>query len=132
MTETTMTAAQRIKRQILINAKADGVTITPDNIDELFDAANENWELQDDINEFRCSGVETPEIAAPYSRHLEADAVARKLDDGSWVGWVYWYGGGKHAEPEAVEWMNDAYDLELVETKTIEVNVFKKAEASKE
>lgn len=135
MSTTSMTPEQRIKRQILINADMhakDGVRIeiTADNVDELFDEANENWELQDDISEFRCSGAETPEIPAPYSRHYESDSVARQLDDGSWVGWTYWYGGGKHGEPDAIEWMDDAYDVEIFETKTIVVNVFKKVEAA--
>lgn len=128
-----MTPEQRIKRQILINADMhakDGVRIeiTADNVDELFDEANEDWGLQDDINEFRYSGTYTPEIEAPWSRHYEADAVARQLDDGSWVGWIYWHGGGKHGEPEAIDWMDEAYDLEIAETKTIVVNVFKKVE----
>lgn len=126
-----MTATQRIMRQILIDAdlhSEDGrrIQITEENVDELFDEANEDWELQDAIQEFRCSGEETPEIPAPSSRHYEADSVARQLDDGSWVGWVYWHGGGKHGEPEAIDWMEDAYDLEVVETKTVVVNVFKK------
>lgn len=24
--------------------------------------------------------------------------------DGTWVGWTYWYGGGKYAEPSAIPW----------------------------
>lgn len=49
------------------------------------------------------------------------------MTDGSWVGWVYWYGGGKHGDPEDIEWMKDAYDLELTETeKLVVVQEFKK------
>ena len=76
--------------------------------------------------EFREGQVET-KLPCEYSRHYESKAVARKMTDGSWVGWAYWYGGGKHGDPEGVEWMEDAYDLELTETeKMIVVQEFKK------
>ncbi len=42
--------------------------------------------------------------------------------DGSWVGWTFWYGGGKHGEPGNVPWMEDAYDL----TFTLEAVVVKR------
>jgi hypothetical protein len=131
MSNNAMTPEQRIKRQILIDADAhakDGVRveITADNVDALFNEANKDWGLQDDINGFRYSGTRTPEIPAPISRHYEADSVARQLDDGSWVGWAYWHGGGKYGEPEAIDWMGGAYELEIAETKTGVVYVFKK------
>ena len=31
--------------------------------------------------------------------------------DGSWVGWTYFFGGGKHGEPSEMPWMEDAYDV---------------------
>lgn len=41
------------------------------------------------------------------TRHYEVDAVALCIF-GTWVTWDYYYGGGKHGEPEAVEWIDDA------------------------
>lgn len=129
---TTMTAEQRIKRQILINCDLhaeDGrrIEITAENVDKLFEEADgDGWWLKDAKQQFRCSGQGT-NIPAPYDRHFESKSVARQLDDGAWVGWTYWYGGGKHGKPEEIDWMEDAYDLEVVETKTVVVNVFRKA-----
>ena len=130
-----MNAEQRIKRQILIDADLhakDGVRleITEDNVDELFDEANEDYKLQDEISEFRCSGGDTG-LAAPYSRHYESTAVGKKLDDGTWVGWTYWYGGGKHGEPEAIDWMDEAYEMDVTEKeKVMTVRTFKAKEQS--
>ena len=126
-----MTPEQRIKRQILINAdrhSKDGVRIdiTAENVDELFEEADgDDYELQDEKSEFRCSGEDTG-LEAPYSRHYECTAVGKKLDDGVWVGWNYWYGGGKHGEPEAIDWMDGAYELDVTEEeKMVVVKTFK-------
>lgn len=116
-----MTPEQKLKHAILLLAAKqeyitlqDGLEITSENVDELYDENDQDWELQDARNEIRCSGEETG-IGAPYSRHYESDSVAAQMPDGSWVGWTYWYGGGKHGEPEAVDWMEDAYDLSCTE-----------------
>ena len=126
-----MTPEQRIKRQILINAdlhSKDGVRIeiTADNVDELFNEADgDDYGLQDDKSEFRYSGEPTG-IKAPYSRHYECDSVGRKLDDGFWIGWDYWHGGGKHGEPDGIEWMDSAYELDVTEQeKMVVVRTFK-------
>jgi hypothetical protein len=37
--------------------------------------------------------------------------------DGSWVGWTYWYGGGKHGEPGSIKWVEDAYDVVMTEVQ---------------
>lgn len=125
-----MTPEQKIKLHILQKAIKDGVVdaikspITAENVCERFDAANDDWQLQDYISEFR-SGGDATDIAAPYSRHYESTSVAMKMDDGSWVGWTYWYGGGKHGEPEAIDWMEDAYFLDCKEEeKVVTVRTF--------
>jgi hypothetical protein len=131
-----MTAEQKIKREILLIAGkneeyaylAEG--ITEGNVDERYTTLDE---LDDTIheleNDFRCCGMATG-INCEYSRHYESKGVAAKLSDGSWVGWTYWYGGGKHGEPESVEWMEYAYDLEVTETeKMVVVREFKKVGA---
>lgn len=67
----------------------------------------EDTELIDDLDEFRCSGeaVDIKGLKAERSRHYEVDRVATKILDGIFVSWLYWYGGGKHAEPEGIDWM---------------------------
>jgi len=57
-------------------------------------------------------------------------SVARKFSlswGDKWVGWTYWYGGGKHGEPESVEWMEDAYFVGVKEETRV-VLVFSKVE----
>ena len=123
-----MNAQQKIKHLIL-NRLADWdeipcPTVTVANVDELFDAVDEP---QDAMNDVRCGEVETG-LPSPSSRHYEAKEVAAKAPDGSWVGWTYWYGGGKHGEPESVEWIEYAYDLTCVEEeKRVVVQTFTKA-----
>lgn len=81
--------------------------------------------LHDALSEVRSSGEETGLVVA-YSRHYESKAVARQLPDGTWVGWTYWYGGGKHGEPSSIPWMGDAYDVTAHEETRV-VRVFDRA-----
>jgi hypothetical protein len=112
-----MTPYQKIKHLILLKHQSwnpeflAGTEITADNVDELYDESNEDYELQDAISEARYSGEETG-VPAPSSRHYESKSVATQYIDGSWVGWTYWYGGGKHGEPEAIDWMDEAYEVD--------------------
>jgi hypothetical protein len=126
-----MTPEQKIKHLILIryaelNKKPAPENVTAENIDELYDETNgDDYELQDAISDVRCSGEETG-LSCDWSRHYESDAVAAKAPDGSWVGWTYWYGGGKHGEPEAIDWIEDAYDVTCTEEeKLVVVRTFK-------
>jgi hypothetical protein len=128
-----MTPEQKIKQLILnLQARWSGETapdVNAENIDEVFDAANEDWALQDSINEIRCSGIETG-LKCDWSRHYESEAVAMQAVDGSWVGWTYWFGGGKHGEPEAMPWMEHAYDVDCAEeVKVVTVRTFTKPAA---
>lgn len=117
-----MTPMQKVRHLILaLDAewKDEKLTdVTEENVDDLFDAANEDWGLQDSINEIRCTGIETG-LPAPLSRHYEADSVAAQYFDGSWVGWTYWHGGGKHGEPEAIDWIEHAYDVQCQEEEKL-------------
>lgn len=122
-----MTPEQKIKRQILLierryNPGLTDVIITVDNVDELFE---EHDSLQDAIEEFRSSGIETSLPTQQWSRHYEYESVARQVCDGSWVGWTYFHGGGKHGEPEAIDWMDSAYEVNCVsEERLVIVNTF--------
>ena len=115
-----MTPEQKIKHALILLAseppicKLDIVPITADNVDDLYD----DIDATDCIYDFRQGEVET-NIPTPYSRHYEAKSVAALMPDGSWVGWTYWYGGGKHGDPESIDWMEDAYDLNVVEEEKL-------------
>ena len=127
-----MTPELKIKREILLSAAKDDPEqhVVPLDTEGAVRAAWDNlvdldihWDYMSD---FRGGGVETG-LPCAWNRNYESKSVARKLSDGSWVGWTYWYGGGKHGEPEAIDWMQDAYDLEYTEEeKLIVVRTFKK------
>lgn len=120
-----MTPSQKIKYLILLKLIEWGEftlneEVTSDNVDSLYDEASENDSFSDAVEEVRVCGVET-NLECEYSRHYESTAVADKLPDGSWVGWTYWYGGGKHGEPSAIGWISDAYDVKCVEEEKLVV-----------
>lgn len=127
-----MTPEQKIKHLIL-NRRAEladesAPVVTAENVDDLYEEAdiNDDGNLQDARSEVRCSGIETG-LKCDWSRHYESNAVAAQAPDGSWVGWTYWYGGGKHGEPEAIDWVEDAYDVACTEEqKMVTVRTFTK------
>lgn len=111
---------------VISDAFSDELTtaITEDNIDDLYEAFRDD--MYDLKYEFREGEVET-NLPCDYSRHYESKSVAAKMPDGSWVGWTYWYGGGKHGEPESIDWVSGAYDLNVVEEeKLVIVRTFTK------
>ena len=121
-----MTPEQKLKHAMLLWADVTE-TITADNVDELFDSElvekDQHWDAK---SEMRSGEVETG-LPCDYSRHYESKSVAAKMPDGSWVGWTYWYGGGKHGNPEEIDWMDDAYDLTCTEEeKVVTVRTFAK------
>jgi hypothetical protein len=116
-----MDAKQLIKWSILSLAVSGGDIpelphITSENIDEVYDDFKND--IYDYEYEFREGEVET-DISCDYSRHYESNSVATKAPNGIWVGWTYWYGGGKHGEPEAIDWMSDSYILNCVEEEKL-------------
>ena len=130
-----MTPQQKIKHLILAKAaewedKNLG-EVSAGNVDELYDElveADGHWDAKSEV---RSGDVETG-IPCDCSRHYESKSVAAKMIDGSWVGWTYWYGGGKHGEPEAIDWMKDAYNLDCTEEeKVVVVQTFAKKEDGK-
>jgi hypothetical protein len=124
-----MTPCNKIMREILFQAGYDGDLCDDDSVESAW-SNEEDWAdedgIRDCVDEFRCSGIPT-DLPAPTSRHYESKSVARELMDGTWVGWTYWYGGGKHGEPGAVPWMEHAYDVACVEEeKLVVVRTFTK------
>lgn len=129
-----MTPEQHIKLQIInVAFKWENETyILPplSNIDDEYDKYQESFKYGDNIQDAESvvrEGDDETEIPSPDSRHYESKSVASKMDDGTWVGWIYWYGGGKHGEPEAMDWISDAYFLDCKETtKMVTVRSFSK------
>lgn len=118
----------KLKYAILDLAATWNDEVLPDNLTE--EQVEEYWEdseyLEDAISEIRCSGIETG-LPGQYSRHYESEEVAVQCPNGDWVGFTYWHGGGKHGEPEAIDWMEYAYDLDCVEEeKLVVVQTFTK------
>lgn len=75
-------------------------------------------------DEIRTSGYETG-LPAASSRHYECEAVAVGAPNGQWVGFTYWHGGGKHGNPEEIDWIEHAYHVECVEEeKLVTVRTF--------
>jgi len=127
-----MTPEQKLKHLILYKISADSgeplVEVTAENVDGLYDEADEE-DIGEAAAELR-EGEHATGLTAPSSRYYEAKEVAAQAPDGSWIGWTYWYGGGKHGEPEAIDWMASAYALDCVaEEKMTTVRTFTKAAA---
>lgn len=98
---------------------------TAEQIEAAYDLAVERGLHWDWENEFREGEFET-EIPCASSRHYESKSVATKIGN-EYVGWTYWYGGGKFGEPEAIDWMEDSYFLDCKEEQvTITQRTFTK------
>jgi len=132
-----MTPVQKLKKHIIETAIGYAkspeefieVEITAENVDSLFDGFQEDDHklsnaMSDAICTIRGCGEETS-LTHEYSRHYESYAVAAEMSDGTWVGWTYWYGGGKHSDPDSIPWVNDAYEVKC-ETVMKPVKVFTK------
>lgn len=97
--------------------------ITKDNIDDIY----YDGDFYEAADEIRRSGVETGLPKREYSRHYETEEVAIKTPDGSWVGFTFWHGGGKHGNTEEIEWIKYAYDVNCKEeVQTVIVQKFSK------
>jgi hypothetical protein len=119
-----MTPEQKLKWAILerywiVNGEPRQ-PVTAENIDAKYEERDQDDNLCDFVEEIRCCGIET-EIDPDWSRHYESKSVAAMMPDGSWVGWTYWYGGGKHGEPQAIDWMCYAYELNCMEEERMVV-----------
>lgn len=114
-----LTAPQKLKYAILELAYIwRGETIRKDMTGEEIEDEFDYLDGSDAINEIRTSGTET-KLPRESSRHYESDEVAVQCPTGEWVGFTYWYGGGKHGEPEAIDWIPHAYDLTVVSKEVV-------------
>lgn len=133
-----MTAEFLIKKEIieesLKNETFDSAIdhrTTPLTTEALIETVWNDWSnsskgnFWDAKNAFRESGEDSGIPSRQHSRYYESDEVARQLNDGTWVGWTYWHGGGKHGEPEAIDWIESAYFPQVKEEiKTLTVRTF--------
>lgn len=137
-----MTPKQKLRKEILeIYKESEDLDppwnygeITEENVDSLYHELDGNSDFIQEIrNDLRTWGTET-NISCEYSRHYDSNAVAYQLKDGNWIGWTFWYGGGKWGEPDAIPWMEHAYDLEIISEKEVVavVREFKKKDVKPE
>ena len=133
-----MTPIQLIKF-IYLNSKVPWASqetaskVTGDMVDKLFDKEFPNRDgysvsilLANTASDIR-SGTEETGLACEYSQSFESKSVASKAPNGQWVGWTYWYGGGKHSYAEETGWAEDAYLLDMLEeSRTFTAHIFTK------
>ena len=143
-----MTAQQKVKALILMRYRQWGNTVpeltketidatgntvpelTKETIDATWQKLQEMDNVRDAMNDIRSGSDITGLPDRQWSRNYESDEVGAKLPDGSWVGWTHWQGGGKNGEPEAIDWISDAYDITCTEEqKMVTVRRFAKVGA---
>ncbi len=122
-----LTPEQKLKQKILAYGET-GIardiikSLTGEQIDSTYLAKwdDDDLDSMDEAQEETRGGYEyETTIDPPGSRNYESKSVASMMLDGSYVGWTYWYGGGKHGEPEAIDWIGDAYDLDVTEEQKL-------------
>lgn len=126
-----LTATQLIKKAIVQRINEQNYDDyqqpinTVEEIEVAYDLAVEkdlHWDWE---NEVRSGGIET-ELPAPFSRHYECDIHAQKIDD-QWVGYPFFYAGGKYGQPQEMEWISDAFFVDCKEEeKLVVVRTFSK------
>lgn len=119
----------KIKREIIRIAQENypeeftfGPLDTEEQIDEEYSLFNDTEAGSDYCREieqdYRYGEVETG-LPVEWSRHYESKAVATQTAEGDWIGWTFWHGGGKHGEPESIDWVEDSYNLKCTEEEKI-------------
>ena len=126
-----MTPTEKLMQKV-IHAATGEIVHDPADVRRRYLDLGEDPETEDARHDaeagIRGCGVPTG-LPCDYSRHYESKAVAAEMLDGSWVGWTYWYGGGKHGEPSGIPWMEDAYEVETTVVMK-PVREFKKVETT--
>lgn len=114
------TASQHLMKEILFRSEAITAKLTPENIEEIYESCDDSGLVDDVRYDIRSGDYETG-LRCESSRHYETDAVAIKTEDGIYIGWTYWHGGGKHGEPEAEPWVENAYFVDCVEQEVLAI-----------
>jgi hypothetical protein len=96
------------------------VDIPEDQIDTLWDKHCDD--LQDSRNEVRWQGDEVSEIKSrahyTWGRNYDVDVRVIKLPGDKGLAYNFMSGGGKHGEPEAYPWWDEAWFVEVTGTVT--------------
>jgi hypothetical protein len=122
-----LTASQKIKVWIIKTAcglyDLSEPEFLSDDFDEFYDDFSEEFQdaIQDAEYECRCGGVDCNLDLGIYSRHYEVDTKAHKMHDGSWVAWPYFYGGGKHGDPDSYDWVSAAKNVNCTEKEVVKI-----------
>ncbi len=107
-----------LKREMVLAGFAEGFDVRPLTTNlEVNEAYGELGEFDDCVldeikYDMRQSGIDTG-IHCGRDRNYSSKSVAKKMTDGPWIGWTYWFGGGKHGEPDAVEWLEESYFVKV-------------------
>ena len=118
---------RHILNELLEGKKCPPTMDTPEQVDAAWDLAHKyvgvfKWlEIIDAIDHFRYSGEKT-DLPAESSRCYKCVRVARVLSCGTAVSWLYWSGGGKHGEPDAIEFMTEesgAYEVDFTDKEKV-------------
>lgn len=128
-----MKASDLIKREILKNVSSiidryredhnqpnpipsalDSPEVIAAMIEKLGDTPPFDDYFNDAANDFRDDFSHETGIGDGGSLHYESKGVARQIGE-HWVGWTYWYGGGKYGDPDSIEWIDDAVFLDATE-----------------
>lgn len=118
------------------NILEDGISLTLENAEEIFNNPEEFFKegyyedcFYDIPMEFREHTEECNLQPITYSRHYEIDFHVQEFtgmtesgkEVSRWVGWDYLYGGGKHAEPEAFDWIGNSVFVNVVSEEVVTV-----------
>lgn len=124
-----MKAEFKIKKQIILNTYFGNNEKPPFDSLDTEEQVEDAWyylyendfafSMHDVTYDFRHSGEDTKIPARDWSRYYDSKEVGVKLDDGSWVGWTFWSGGGKHGDPDGIDWIEDAYYLNVLEEEKL-------------
>lgn len=119
-----MTPEQCIKKHILaVIAKWDNIEITlpeaPKEIEILYENAKNTDPSFSDVVELVREGQVATGLKPEYNKYYEGRSVAIKTDDGKWIGWTYWIGGGKYGTPQQEEWISQSYFLKCTEKQKV-------------
>lgn len=113
------TAQELIKNDLIKQLELESGVECLQTWDELMEEEAYEDDLRERLYDFLNGGFEETDLPTPYSRYYESTFVTTELSDGTIVGWIYWYGGGKHGEPYSPDWLDDAQILEVEEVEKL-------------
>jgi hypothetical protein len=104
----------------------DLASMSGEELDQLYDESSHD----DAINEVRYGAVDVPGIASwchySWERNYEVEVKAFILPDGRALAFCEMSGGGKHGEPDAYPWVEEAKFIKVsgVEERTVKTYKF--------